>query len=181
MKQLYPFLAGMVLVSLGSWSSSTVAQVKPSNQSAQATPATLQAQATTTEPVASCPLSADIAITFLESKCRAIVLAAPKTYYRYYSTDSNKFGRYLTTDRYERNVDAIRKLALKQSWGNQATMMLTVTVPAGTKVFEGTVAPQDPASCYGGGGQQTFIENTRDPNLVWSPGSPMQVEPFQCP
>jgi hypothetical protein len=187
MKKLYPFLAGMALVSLGGLASSTVAQVKlsdqTSNRSVHPTQSILQVQASTTEskPQPACPLSSDIAVTFLGSKCQAVVLEAPRTYYRYYSTDSNKYGRYLTTDRYERNVDAIRKLALNQAWGNQATMMMTVTVPTGTTVYEGIVAAQDPPSCYVGGGQQTFIENTRDPNLVWSAGTPMQVEAFQCP
>lgn len=181
MKKLYLFLAGMALVSLGSGSGATVTHGQSSRQSDRPTQPIVQAQETTTEPVSSCPLSADIAVTFLESKCRAVVLTTPKTYYRYYSTDSNKYGRYLTSDRYERNVDVIKNLALNQAWGNQATMMLTVTVPVGTTVYEGIVAPQDPPSCYGGGGQQTFIQNTRDPNLVWSAGTPMQVEPFQCP
>lgn len=184
MKKLYPFLAGMALVSLAGLASSTVAQVKLSDQpdrSAHPTQSVLQAQVPTTGSESSCPLPADIAVTFLASKCQAVVLETPRTYYRYYSTDKNKYGRYLTTDRYERNVDVIRNLALNQAWGNQATMMLTVTVPTGTTVYEGIVAPQDPPSCYVGGGQQTFIENTRDPNLVWSAGTPMQVETFQCP
>jgi hypothetical protein len=184
MKKLYPFLVGMTLVSLGSIiSSGSVAQVKPSNQSNVLTQPIVQAQSTTTSPTsATCPLPTGIAVTFLRSECRAVVLAAPKTYYRYYSTDANKFGRYLTTDRYERNIDVIKNLALKQEWGNQATMMLTVTVPSGTTVFEGIVAPQDPQSCYGGGGQQTFIEDSKNPNLVWSSGTSMKkVEPFQCP
>lgn len=181
MKQLYPFLAGMALVSLGSLSSIGTAQADLSNRSTLAGQPALQAQATTTAPAPSCPLDASIAVTFLGSRCQEIVLTAPKTYYRYYSTDRNQRGRYLTTDLYERNVDVIRKLALNQSWGNAATMRITVTVPSGTTVYEGIVAPQEPASCYVGGGQQTFITNSTDPALVWSPGTPMQVEPFQCP
>lgn len=153
-------------------SGSSFAQTKPSNQ------VTLQAE-TTTAP--SCPLPTEIAVTFLNSECQVVQLQQPRTYYRYYSTDNNKFGRYLTSDRYQKNVEVIQNLALNQEWGNQATMMLTVTVPAGTKVYEGVVAPQDPQSFYPGGGQQTFIENSKDPNLTWSQGTPMQVEAFQCP
>lgn len=181
MKKLYAFLAGATLVSFGSVASGSVAQMILQSSSVPTQP-TLQTQATPRPtPSPTCSLQANIAITFKDSQCREITLAAPKTYYRYYSGDNNRFGRYLSTDLYVRNVDAIRNLALKQEWGNHATMRLTVTVPAGTKVYEGVVAPQDPASCYVGGGQQTFIENTRDPNLVWSAGTPMQVETFQCP
>lgn len=177
MKKFYPLFAGLTLASLGSLLTGTVAQ-QIANRSAVANQPSVQ---TTTNPVPSCPLAADIAVTFLNSQCRAVVLKEPKTYYRYYSTDSNRFGRYLTANRYDRNTDVIRNLALNQAWGNQATMMLTVTVPAGTTVYEGIVAPQNPQSCYVGGGQQTFIEDTRDPKLVWSVGTPMkQVEPFQC-
>lgn len=181
MKQLYPFLAGMALVSLGSLSSASIAQVNLSNQSSLTSQPALQAQTTTTDPAPSCALEASIAVTFLGSRCQEIVLTAPKTYYRYYSTDRNQRGRYLTTDLYDRNVDVIRNLALNQSWGNAATMRIMVTVPSGTTVYEGIVAPQEPASCYTGGGQQTFIRDSTNPALLWSSGTPMQVEPFQCP
>ncbi|WP_088894395.1 hypothetical protein [Leptolyngbya ohadii] len=191
MKKLYPFLAGLTLLSLGSFSGGSAAQGtlanhasnlsnNPSNPSLRSSQPRLQAQ-TPTEISPTCPLRVDIAATFLRSECHKVVLTEPRTYYRYYSSDGNRYGRYLTTDRYDRNVDVIRNLALNQARGNQATLMMTVTVPAGTAVYKGIVAPQDPASCYVGGGQQTFIENTRDPNLVWSSGTPIQVEPFQCP
>lgn len=174
MEKVYSILTGLTLFSLTSLSTSSPVQ----HQSVtQLIPQTQQ----TTVSQSDCPLPANIAVTFLGSKCREVLLQEPRAYYRYYSSSTNKFGRYLTTDRYTSNVQIIRNLALKQEWGNQATMMLTVTVPAGTKVYEGIVAPQIPASCYPGGGQQTFIENSKDPNLKWSEGTPVQVEPFQCP
>jgi hypothetical protein len=58
---------------------------------------------------------------------------------------------------------------------------VTVTLPAGTTVYQGIVAPQNPASCYPGGGQQTFIKDSRDPNIKWSEGESITVEPFSCP
>ena len=175
MAKLHLFLTSLSLFSLTTLSGSSFAQIKLSNQP------TLQAQETTTTTTASCPLEPSIAVTFLRSECREVELKEPRTYYRYYSNDGNKFGRYLTTNRYEKNVDVIRNLALKQEWGNQATIMLQVTVPTGTKVYEGIVAPQDPQACYPGGGQQTFIKDSKDPNIKWSEGTPMQVEPFKCP
>ncbi|MGA9380818.1 MAG: hypothetical protein WBV73_18795 [Phormidium sp.] len=168
------FLTTFSLFSLTTLAGNSYAQLK-SNQP------TLQAQGTTTTTAPSCPLPESIAVTFLRSECRQVQLKEPKTYYRYYSNDGNKFGRYLTTNRYNKNVEVIRNLALKQEWGNQATIMLQVTVPAGTKVYEGIVAPQDPQSCYRGGAQQTFIEDSKDPKLKWSSGTPMQVEAFKCP
>ncbi|QLE56607.1 hypothetical protein [Nostoc sp. TCL26-01] len=128
-----------------------------------------------------CPLPADIAVTFLDSKCEAVKLNQPKTFYRYYSSDQNKYGRYLTTDKYKNNVDVIRNLALNQAWGNKATIRLKVTLPAGTTVYQGIVAPQTPAQCYPGGGQQTFIQDSKDPNIKWSQGKNITVQEFVCP
>jgi hypothetical protein len=133
------------------------------------------------EVATNCTLPTEIAVTFLDSKCEAVTLKQPTTFYRYYSSDSNKYGRYLTTDKYKNNVDVIKNLALNQAWGNQATMRLKVTIPAGTTVYQGIVAPQTPASCYPGGGQQTFIQDSKDPNIKWSEGKKMTVQKFTCP
>ncbi|MEJ6482566.1 hypothetical protein N0Y54_14730 [Nostoc punctiforme UO1] len=129
----------------------------------------------------SCPLPSDIAVTFLNSKCEEVKLEEPKTFYRYYSSSENRYGRYLTTDKYETNVEVIRNLALNQSWGNKATMIQPVTLPGGTTVYQGIVAPQAPTQCYPGGGQQTFIKDTRDPNIKWSEGQNIIEKDFSCP
>lgn len=129
----------------------------------------------------SCPLPSDIAVTFLNSKCEEVKLEEPKTFYRYYSSSENRYGRYLTTDKYETNVEVIRNLALNQSWGNKATMIQPVTLPVGMTVYQGIVAPQTPTQCYPGGGQQTFIQDTRDPNIKWSEGQNIIAKDFSCP
>ena len=141
----------------------------------------IQAQQTAAELAPNCPLPVNLAATFLESKCTKTVLTTPQTFYRHFSNDSNRYGRYLTTDRFSVNADVIRALALNQEWGNQATRTLMVTLPAGTVVFQGVVAPQTPSACYPGGGQQTFIENSKDPQIVWVEGPPLTVKPFSCP
>jgi hypothetical protein len=128
-----------------------------------------------------CPLPPEISATFMESKCSRSTLAAPTTFYRYHSTDSNRKGRYLTTDHHTDSSQAIRQLALHQNWGNQARRQITVTLPAGTVVYQGTVAPQAPSACYPGGGQQTFIENSKDPAIVWTDGPELTWQPFSCP
>ncbi|MEB3292617.1 MAG: hypothetical protein VKJ24_05620 [Synechococcales bacterium] len=128
-----------------------------------------------------CPLPAEIAATFLDSKCKKVKLLMPQTFFRYYSNETNKKGRYLTTDQYQTNVDVIKNLALNQAWGNKAEKMLSITLPAGTIVYQGIVAPQNPTSCYLGGGQQTFIEDSKDPNLFWTEGPSLTLQPFTCP
>ncbi len=134
------------------------------------------------EATSECSLPTEIAITFLKSKCKEVKLEKPRTFYRYYSDSSNKYGRYLTTNKYKTNVAVIKHLALNQTWQppNQATMIETVTLPAGTTVYEGIVAPQTPAKCYPGGGQQTFIQDSRDPNITWSDGESLVIKEFSC-
>jgi hypothetical protein len=128
----------------------------------------------------SCPLPSDIAVTFLNSKCQEVKLEHPQTFYRYYSSSENRYGRYLTTDKYKTNVEVIRNLALNQSWGNKATMIQPVILPAGTTIYQGIVAPQTPTQCYPGGGEQTFIKDTRDPNIKWSEGHNIVLKDFNC-
>jgi hypothetical protein len=128
-----------------------------------------------------CPLPSEIAVTFLDSKCEQVKLEQPQTFYRYYSSSQNKYGRYLTTTKYKTNVEVIKNLALNQLWGNQATMIETITLPAGTITYQGIVGPQAPVECYPGGAQQTFIKDSKDPNIKWSEGENLVVEKFSCP
>ena len=133
------------------------------------------------ETAINCNLPESIAINFLDAKCSERVLAEPETFYRYYSQDQSKKGRYLTTDQYSLNTNVIKKLALNQEWGNQATTVMTVTLPEGTTVYEGIVGPQTPSECYPGGGQQTFITDSKNPEIKWSEGKPISVGCFVCP
>jgi hypothetical protein len=127
-----------------------------------------------------CPLPQEIAATFANATCTKATLAAPQTFYRYFHSPQNRYGRYLTTDRFTTNVEVIRKLALNQAWGNRAERELSVTLPAGTVVFQGVVGPQTPVACYPGGAQQTFIENSKDPAIVWTDGPALTLLPFEC-
>ena len=127
-----------------------------------------------------CPLPREIAATFLQSRCTRVLLTAPQMFYRYYNAPQNRLGRYLTTDRLRTNVEVISRLALNQAWGNKAERMLMVTVPAGSVVYQGIVAPQVPVACYPGGGQQTFLVNSMDPALIWTDGPALVLKPFHC-
>lgn len=140
-----------------------------------------RAQPSSSQLAPNCPLPIHLAATFLASTCSKKVLTQPQTFYRYFSNETNRYGRYLTTDRLTVNTDAIRSLAFKQNWGNRAERSLRVTLPAGTTVFQGVVAPQPPRSCYPGGGEQTFIENSNDPQILWVEGPAMKLSPFFCP
>ena len=132
------------------------------------------------ETTINCNLPESIAITFLDAQCTERVLDEPETFYRYYSQSQYIKGRYLTTDKYDLNTEAIRKLALKQEWGNKATTIMTVTLPEGTTVYQGIAGPQTPSECYPGGGQQTFIPDSRNPAIEWSEGQSIAVESFSC-
>jgi hypothetical protein len=57
----------------------------------------------------SCPLPADIAITFLNSECKEVKLEKAQDFYRYFGNSVSKYGRYLTSDQYTTNSEAIKK------------------------------------------------------------------------
>ena len=52
--------------------------------------------------------------------------------------------------------------ALNPAWGNEATAVSKIEVPAGTRIFEGAVAPQNinggMGNLIGGGNQIMFAE-----------------------
>ncbi|MGA7937270.1 MAG: hypothetical protein WCA35_27210 [Kovacikia sp.] len=73
-----------------------------------------------------CPLPQEIAVTFLNSKCKKVKLLMPQTFFRYYSNETNKKGRFLTSEQYQTNVEVIARLALNQQWGNKAEKMLAI-------------------------------------------------------
>jgi hypothetical protein len=77
--------------------------------------------------------------------------------------------------------ESLKNLALSKEWGNKAEKMLSITLPAGTIVYVGIVAPQTPKFCYPGGGQQTFIEDLKDPHLFWTEGPVLTLEDPTCP
>jgi hypothetical protein len=122
------------------------------------------------------------AATFKDSQCIEVRLTKATTFYRYHDNDGNKYGRFLTTNKYANNVEAVENLALKQSWTNpnKATKIISVTIPYGNFVYQGIVAKQAPNTCYPGGGQQTFIRNTRNIDITWSTSQDITVKSFSC-
>jgi hypothetical protein len=109
-----------------------------------------------------------------------VKLEKAQDFYRYFGNSVSKYGRYLTSDQYTTNSEAIKKLALNQDWGNPASKKVTVTLPAGMTVYQGIAAPQNPATCYPGGGQQIFIKDSRDATIKWSDGEDVTIQSFCC-
>ena len=114
--------------------------------------------------------------TFAGASVSSAVLTQPTTYFRVFSdpvnnvppvVENNSKGAYLSTQDSFDSAAAISDLALDQSWyhPNLATMKVDVTVPAGTTVYTGTVAPifegvyspEPYPSLYPGGANQTVV------------------------
>lgn len=113
--------------------------------------------------------------SFLNSDCTPITLTQDTTFFRYYSfppAPATNIGRYLTTNAFELNSEAIVKLALfpfppNVQFQNFAYYRETVTVLAGTTLYSGIAGPQPynkPNSCYAGSATQYFFagENISD-------------------
>ncbi len=124
------------------------------------------------------PLAIGDAATFTNLQYREVVTAAPLVLHRNFSGASNQFGRFLTSDLFASPAQAVRDLALDQSWygTNQASFVEDVTLPAGTTVYVGTVAPifqgiyrREPRpSVYPGGASQYLTPNSRNPAITWT-------------
>jgi hypothetical protein len=90
--------------------------------------------------------------------------------------ENNIFGSYVSKQAFSSSSEGIAKDALDQSWfhPNLVTQQVSILVPAGTVLYEGTVAPmyqgllrpEKVPSKYPGGGQQTVILNNRAQNVV---------------
>jgi len=109
------------------------------------------------------PLPDAVANTFRGSSYTQITLSAPVTLYRVSGGRAEKIGQYWTTVRPLGPLQARIDLALKPEWGNTATQITTVKVPAGQTIYLGPAAPQGGAQI--GGGCQVFIPRV-DPSWV---------------
>ena len=116
---------------------------------------------------AQCPAPSTYVATFQDSRCVAITLQYELKLVRVFSNDASKEGHYLSTTPPLSRSYAIRRLALKREWGNRATKQVEATIPAGTTIYIGIAAPQDPSTLYPGGAQQTVVEDLT--GIVWGP------------
>ncbi|WP_165226668.1 hypothetical protein [Aquisphaera insulae] len=128
-------------------------------------------------PVVPTPLSIADAATFAHLQYRQVVTTSTLILSRNFSSSSNRYGRFMTTAVFSSPSQAIRKLALDQSWygTNQATFVQDVTLPAGTLIYVGRVGPifqgifrrEARPVLYPGLAPQYLVANTRAPGIVW--------------
>lgn len=96
-------------------------------------------------------------------------VSAPRTEYRVFDDFSARLeGRYVSSDFFGSQTDRIVNFALPN---NAATRLGQVTIPEGSLVFTGRVAPQfNFGSGFVGGANQTFLmEPLRNYNFVEIP------------
>ncbi len=105
------------------------------------------------------PLSAEIANTFRSGTYAEMVAQQPTTLYRVYGGTANQMGGYWTQVPSAGPVQSIIDSALLPQWGNTATNVVKIEIPAGTRYFTGAAAPQ--GGLVGGGNQVVFPPGVR--------------------
>ena len=114
------------------------------------------------------PLAQDIANTFRSGTYSEVVAQQPTTLYRVYGGTANQMGGYWTLTPSAGPVQSIIDSALLPQWGNTATNMVKIEIPAGTTYFTGAAAPQ--GGLVGGGSQVVFSPGFRvDPSWIKTP------------
>jgi acetylornithine deacetylase/succinyl-diaminopimelate desuccinylase-like protein len=100
------------------------------------------------------PLGEDIAKTFRGASYTEHVTEEATTLYRAYGGDAGELSSYWSRTPPSGPLQAKMDSALKAEWGNTATSVSKIEVPRGTRVFEGSTAPQGHLM---GGGNQVVI------------------------
>lgn len=108
------------------------------------------------------PLPVKVANTFRSATYNQVVLRDPATLYRVYGGKAGQVGSYWTRTPPAGPLQAKIDLALNPAWGNTATQVVKIKVPAGTKLYEGIAAPQGGLL---GGGNQIYIPRV-DPSWI---------------
>ena len=115
------------------------------------------------------PLDINDANSFRSATYKRIVLTEDTTFYRVYSSESNRIGPYMTRTPQNGAMQSQFDLALNPDWGNNAAYVEKVVVPKGTTIYEGVAAPQTINGGAGkllGGGNQVFI-NRKELDASW--------------
>lgn len=92
------------------------------------------------------------------------ILTEDTVMYRVSGGDARKVGSYMSMTRQGGGLQSQLDLALNPTWGNSTEHVGKVVVPKGTKIYEGTAAPQNILDRHGnvigklpGGGNQVYI------------------------
>ncbi len=95
------------------------------------------------------------------------------TFYRVYGGAAEKVGSFMSRTPQNGGLQSQLDLAIKPEWGNELNLFTKVTVPKGTKVYEGIAGPQSILDRNGnaigflpGGGNQIYIKR-KDRNDGW--------------
>jgi RHS repeat-associated protein len=120
------------------------------------------AGATRYGPINPGPLPAAIANTFRSGSYTEKILNESTTLYRVYGGSAGQIGSFWTRTAPSGTLQSTIDLALNPQWGNAATRVAKIRVPAGTTIFEGAAARQGGLV---GGGNQVFIPKV-DPSWI---------------
>jgi RHS repeat-associated protein len=115
------------------------------------------------------PLPPDLVETFRGGSYTEKVTTQPMTLYSAYTEGAFPLGNFWSRDVPMGPMQTIMDSALNPAWGNQATAISKIEVPAGTRFFEGFVGPQPIANggiLLGGGNQIVFDPGFRVP-MEW--------------
>ena len=107
------------------------------------------------------PLPEKIANTFRSGTYDEVTTTEPTKLYRVYGGSAGEMGAYWTRTKPSGPVQSISDCALLPQWGNNATSVVEIEVPIGTKFYEGVAAPQERLV---GGGNQVFFDTKVDPS-----------------
>jgi RHS repeat-associated protein len=106
------------------------------------------------------PLGAEVAKTFRSATYVEKTTTEETVLYRAYGGKAGTLSPYWTRTAPTGPMQAQMDSALLPEWGNTATKVNAIRVPAGTKIYEGAVAPQVGTAGFPqlmGGGNQVYI------------------------
>ena len=113
------------------------------------------------------PLPEAVVKTFRSGSYTMTKLTSTTTLYRAYGGLGRELGSYWSRVRPSGPMQAQIDSALNPAWGNTATGVSTIQVPAGTLIYEGAAAAQTiQGGSVMGGGSQVFIPNVNPAWLV---------------
>ena len=125
------------------------------------------------------PLPIDIAANFTNLQYVEVDQPYARDLNRYSYTNESPYdrGSFLTPDSFNSPAEAIRQLALDQSWfpeTNSAKYVLPVKLAANIVYYEGSVAPiyqgiyqrESTPSLYPGGAEQVYVDSRAD-GITW--------------
>jgi RHS repeat-associated protein len=104
------------------------------------------------------PLEMDKVSSFRSSSYSELLLTEDTAFYRTFSDPARKIATFWTRVRPAGPLQAQIDLALLPEYGNEASHVARILAPAGTRIYEGAVAPMANDVLYlAGGGNQVVI------------------------